>query len=257
MRQTVPFPQPPRQSNSAFTLVEILVVISIISLLLALLMPTLSKARESSTAVQCMSNQRQIGLTMSNYAADHKGYFPPREYAPGFPSGNPFPEQGKNWGRLLVDYELPIPAVGRPHVLVCPTSTAGWFSYDRTYGVYFSGFSSIQNPATLAAFGRIGRWESQMVNNRSHPSGTWVMGDTSTNTGVQTYYFQYANGDNNLIHTRHADAANILFLDMHVEPVRAWPSGTRWRLFSDNGNPAGSGWRMVAYFTASYVKVTN
>lgn len=62
----------------AFTLVELLVVISIIALLLAILMPSLQKAREQAKRIQCMSNLRQIALGFYFYAADNDNRLPSR-----------------------------------------------------------------------------------------------------------------------------------------------------------------------------------
>lgn len=60
----------------AFTLVELLVVIGIIALLIAILLPSLAAARQSSQAVTCMSNMRQIGLAFMQFAMEHRDRLP-------------------------------------------------------------------------------------------------------------------------------------------------------------------------------------
>src|SRR5262245_14616202 len=61
-----------RAASSGFTIVELLVVLGIISVLVAILMPALIKARESARRVQCASNMRQMGVIFQMYDNDNK-----------------------------------------------------------------------------------------------------------------------------------------------------------------------------------------
>lgn len=59
-----------------FTLIELLVVISIIGILAALLLPVLSRAKESGKATACLSNLHQIGLALQMYVSDYRNRLP-------------------------------------------------------------------------------------------------------------------------------------------------------------------------------------
>lgn len=60
--------------GAAFTLLELLVVISIVSLLMALLLPALRSARDAARRAVCMSNQCQLSVASVAYAEDHRGW---------------------------------------------------------------------------------------------------------------------------------------------------------------------------------------
>lgn len=63
-------------ARKAFTLVELLVVIGIIAVLIAILLPVLSKAKESARRIACASNLKQIGTAFMMYIGDNKDRFP-------------------------------------------------------------------------------------------------------------------------------------------------------------------------------------
>lgn len=65
-----------RLSQRAFTLLELLVAMAIISVLIAMLMPALGKVRHNALAAVCLSNQRNTGQDIADYNTNMKGQFP-------------------------------------------------------------------------------------------------------------------------------------------------------------------------------------
>lgn len=66
--------------RSGFSLVELLVVISVVALLIALLMPALSKARQTAVRTQCAANLHGLGFIYANYAADNRDWLPQNNF---------------------------------------------------------------------------------------------------------------------------------------------------------------------------------
>ncbi|MEM7681041.1 MAG: prepilin-type N-terminal cleavage/methylation domain-containing protein [Planctomycetota bacterium] len=65
-----------RAGSAGFTLIELLVVIAILELLIGILLPVLSSARDTARSTICLANQRQILAAVAVYAVDHDGHLP-------------------------------------------------------------------------------------------------------------------------------------------------------------------------------------
>jgi prepilin-type N-terminal cleavage/methylation domain-containing protein/prepilin-type processing-associated H-X9-DG protein len=103
-------PRATQFSVAAFTLIELLVVIGIIATLAALLLPVLSRAKESGRATACLSNLHQIGLALQLYVGDYRNRLPyMSDIYPGTTNLYPGPD------RVLSNH------LGNPNVLRCPS----------------------------------------------------------------------------------------------------------------------------------------
>ena len=89
-----------RRQRFAFTLVELLVVIGITALLISILLPALSKARDQAMKVKCMSNLRQLDVAFLMYVNSNRGRFPFIASLHNSPAGVDKPEDWIHWQAL-------------------------------------------------------------------------------------------------------------------------------------------------------------
>jgi prepilin-type processing-associated H-X9-DG protein/prepilin-type N-terminal cleavage/methylation domain-containing protein len=215
--------------TKAFTLIEILVVVGIITILIAILLPVLSKARASAQSIACMSNLRQLGLATEMYVNQNKGLMP-------YPTTT-FGEQYVWFNALDSFLNAGDPAANRTGV-----------ASDRTYRAYkqdpiWQTFGGLANSGgqNLTESARTYKMNSMLRRNHPKygqakitdckPSANFVyLGDglslditgavASQQTGESAQFSMEVNDPTQPSPgLRHGGGGNILFVDGHVENV--------------------------------------
>ena len=124
----IPSSRKVQNGQAAFTLVEMLVVVAIVSMLAALLFPALGRARENARRASCLSNQQQIGLGLMQYTQDYD------ETLPAVTWGDSCADANRNRGDANYNGLMSFPLALQPYiksygVLVCPSDpVAGGFA---------------------------------------------------------------------------------------------------------------------------------
>ncbi|OHB58242.1 MAG: hypothetical protein A2Y12_02405 [Planctomycetes bacterium GWF2_42_9] len=211
--------------KKAFTLVELLVVISIIALLLAVLMPALNKAREQGKAIVCSNRLHQLGLACQLYLNKYNNKF--------FPS---YADPQQAWASSAQGYELQRSAgtkVGfyTGSIYDCPSQRSRDYTarlkmmpdfikyLDYAYnGCIGDGdISSTVRPAPKAKLSRpsstVMFWDSTRYRGYPWPTFSWgINPDYWNNKNAGSFHTSMA-----FMQWPHSKAANFMFVDGHVE----------------------------------------
>jgi prepilin-type N-terminal cleavage/methylation domain-containing protein len=123
----------------AFTLIELLVVIAIIAILAALLLPALSRAKETARRTACASNLRQVNLAIRLYTEDYS------DSLPVLPDLNPYPNGvGAYYKQLVKGYlGLTGSASSNENVFICPSDRSIQTQLTHAFTSYtFNGYET-------------------------------------------------------------------------------------------------------------------
>lgn len=216
-------------SQRAFTLVELLVVIAIIAVLAALLLPSLSRSKDTARRIKCVSNLRQLGLATQMYWDDNGGTC--------FRYGGVMTNGGQlywfGWIGPGAEGQRPFDATqgvlysylqGRG-VELCPSLNyalghfklkASGAAYGYGCNLYLSA-TAAQPPVRIS---RVVRPTEIVLLADAAQVNTFLPPASKSNPMLEEFYFVSTNRNEATAHFRHAQRANAVFCDGHVAPER-------------------------------------
>src|SRR5215467_12363058 len=218
-----------------FTLIELLVVIAIIAILAALLLPTLSNAKQRAYRINCMSNLRQINVSIHIYASNNKDFVPMHPSA-----GSWIWDVKRDTANALINGDANADLANRAKrkIVYCPGSLANVTADNDTLWSYgndkviigygwlgrrSNGTDTMNGSADLAGGKRFVSKTSTVLTNTVADTELVVDPTPSIgNTGnIDWHSFNSGMGMNDLPHSGHMQnnkpaGGNILFVDSHA-----------------------------------------
>jgi prepilin-type N-terminal cleavage/methylation domain-containing protein/prepilin-type processing-associated H-X9-DG protein len=194
--------------SKGFTLIELLVVVAIISVLVALLLPAITRARETARTIVCANNLKQIGFHFQNYADENNGWLPqPMTYGDE--------NDRYRWWIAFSQLYYKYASISTNPVFHCPSETT---PLSFTYGMN----SYINNPNGNGEWWGPG-WKYG-IDLFPEPTRTVIAAENGSygceNSVVVPWFWS---GGGAQIDPRHNQRANILFVDSHAVCVRGYP----------------------------------
>jgi len=220
-----------KRAWNGFTLIELLVVVAIISLLAAILFPVFARARENARRASCMSNLKQMGLAVMQYAQDNDEHYPSNSMSSGVT-----PPDGRYWTGGSTTWYWPqiiYPYSKSVQLFYCPSSPDG-SATNPAYHNYGANVSVLNTPSdgtlplSLAAVVAPATTYMLMDSGSFRLTSTWVLGLSSTN------YYLPGSGASGSVCTssnaisqsdcetgRHFGGVNMAFADGHVKWLKS------------------------------------